>query len=1020
VKIIMRTILTILLLVPLWVSTLVAQTPTYMNYQGVARDHDGNVMQDQTLSLRISVLKDSPNGQSAYSERHTVLTNEFGLFSLKIGSGELRQGALDALPWGKNSYWLQVEMDENGGTNYTLLGSSELLSVPYAFHSLHADQADRLATPETNGDVGPTSSNGSPWSTRGTEGTDASMDFIGNADRVDLVFRTDNIERMRLTAYGKLGIGTVDPKSMLDVTENVSVGANYGGLIAAPENGMIVEGNVGIGEPFPSANLEVSGEFIVGEHFTGVYLPPLNGALIEGRVGIGTAGPGSMLSVKGGLAVGNKFSENEAPTSGAAIEGKVGIGTTIPKSSLGVAGNTSIGSEYARAYEAPANGLIVQGDVGFGTEAPLSRLGVAGNVSIGSIYASTYPAPEDGMIVQGPIWSGVYESDYTFHVLGDSYLDGTAEITGNTKIGGTLDVDGVTTVHDLTDVPVITTFNSSGYPLANFLGSLHTEGGAGVEKNLNAGVDLGVGRDAYVGRDLKVGGSANFKNLIVENYADIGRNPDGTYDPDLNPTPIAPITFINKGETELEKQVRITDVTGSNNSTEGALVVSGGVGIAKDLNVSGQIAVDYSSHGSISSSSKADYPMYIKGASQGLAIDLDVHANSNNQYVGFWDLAKMRGSINGETRSERLSSLDYILMTLGHVFDGADAAVELISEIADFRVGVGLGVVAVSPGVAKIAYMTAKVVLLAINIALEQDEYINGYGVSYNSAGADYAEWLERADPGEKFVFGDIVGVTGGKISKNINDGDMVFVISQSPIVLGNTPASGKEHLYEMCAFLGQVPVKVIGPVALGDYIIPSNRNDGIGVAVSPAELTAEQCSKVVGLSWGTLAAGMPGYVNVAVGMPVKSGVEVLQRQQKTISSMQTRVDAMESVLRELVPDLDTRLARYGVAPNEQTASTADQSAQPATPSVDAAPKQGAPNADLITEDVFAQALTIAREELRMLGHNPDEIPLMNQLENNASFRSTYLLALKDMVRNGGSRKELDRVTKSVANPNQQ
>ncbi len=1015
-KYIMRSFLTVLLLLPLCAAALYAQSPTTMNYQGVARDLDGTVLQEQELNLRISILRDGPDGIAVYTERHSVLTNNYGMFTLQIGAGELRQGALDALPWGEHSHWLQVEMDENGGSNYSLLGSSQLLSVPYAFHALRATEADRLANGDPTGSqTGGSNSLGSPWSTFGNEGTNAGQDFIGTSDRVDLVFRTDNIERMRLTAYGKLGIGTDQPASTFDVKGNATIGSSYAGAVEAPENGLIVEGAVGIGEPNPTAELEVSGELIVGEHFTGVNLPPLNGALIEGRVGIGTAGPGSMLSVSGGLAVGDKFAENEAPTDGAAIEGKVGIGTTIPKSWLGVAGNTSIGAEYARSFEAPSNGLLVQGDVGFGTPTPLSRLGVAGNVSIGSTYAGSYPAPEDGMIVEGPIWSGVFESEYAFHVLGDSYLDGTAEITGNTQIGGTLDVDGVTTIHDGTDVPVIPDIYSISE--ANFLGSFRTKGGAGVEKTLNVGKDLGVGYDAYVGRNLKVGGTASFKNLIVENYADIGRNPDPTYDSLLNPTPIAPITLINKGETVLEGLTKITNTTQSTNSGSGALVVDGGVGIKKRLNVGGQTILDYSNGPSISASSQASHPLYVKGKNQGIAVRLNTNANNNNQYVGFWDNGGKRGSIQAETQSERLLSLDYILMTLQHVFDVSDAAVELISEVTDFRVGVGFGAVTVTPGVAKIAYATAKIILLAVQVGVEQSTYIQDFGVAYNSGNADYAEWLERADPNEKFVFGDIVGVHAGKISRTINEGDMVMVISKSPIVLGNTPPEGSEHLYEMCAFLGQVPVKTVGPVNPGDYILPSGRDNGVGYAVAPADLTAEQSARVVGVSWGSLADGVPGYVNVAVGMPVKSGVDVLRRQQETITSMQTRVDAMESVLRELVPDFDERMARFGVSPDEEQASAAQPDATPAmtvTVPVDPAPGQAEPNPDLITEEVFSQAIGIARSELRGLGKNPDSIALISQLENNPSFRTAYLQALKNMVRSGGDREELERLMKTV------
>ncbi|MBN1449271.1 MAG: hypothetical protein JXA28_15195 [Bacteroidetes bacterium] len=1016
----MRTIFTILLLLPLLLTSAAAQTPLLMNYQGVARDADGAVLQHQAIGLRISILLDSPNGQTVYSERHTVETNDFGMFTLRIGDGDLRQGALDALPWGEHSFWLQVEMDQNGGTDYALLGASELLSVPYAFHALRANEADRLTSKDPAGTQNSSSSNGSPWSTYGNENTNASQDFVGTADRVDLVFRTDNIERMRLTAYGKLGIGTADPASTFDVKGNASIGSGYAGAIEAPANGMIVEGNVGIGEPYPSATLEVGGELVVGEHFTGYNIPPLNGALFEGRVGIGTPGPGSMLSVKGGLSVGNSFSENAAPDNGGAFEGKLGIGTTIPKSWLGVAGNAAIGSEYARAFDAPTNGLIVQGDVGFGTESPLSRLGVAGNVSIGSTYASTYPAPEDGLMVEGPLWSGVYESDYAFHVLGDSYLDGTAEITGNTKIGGTLDVDGVTTIHDLTDVPVITGLRNAS--IANFLGSFRTKGGAGVEKNLNVGEDLGVRRDAYVGRDLDVGGTASFKNLVVENYADIGSNPDPVVDPDLNPTPLAPVTLINKGETVLEKKVAVTDATGSSAPNNGALVVAGGVGVGQNLNVDGKVVIDYSTDAATSTSDKAGHPLYLKGKNQGMAIELNVASNNNNQYIGFWDNGGKKGSIQAETQAERVLTFEYFLMTLQHVFDVTDAAVELISEVTDFRVGVGLGAVTVTPGVAKIAYATAKIILLAAQVALEQSEYIGDWGVAYNSGNADYAEWLERADHSETFAFGDVVGVRGGKISKRIGDGDMVMVISKSPIVLGNTPPDGQEQFYEMCAFLGQVPVKVVGPVAVGDYIIPSGQNNGVGIAVDPSDLTAEQASRVIGVAWSSVEAGRPGYANTAVGMPIQAGVDVLQRQSKTISSLQTRVDAMETVLRELIPDFDARLARLGLESGDEASVDAAAPApgggddgKTTTPvPIAPVPGQGEPNPDLLTEEVFTQAIGIARDNLRGLGYTAEDVPLIQKLENEPSFRSAYLAALKGMIRKGGDRTELDRLMENV------
>ena len=158
--------------------------------------------------------------------------------------------------------------------------------------------------------------------------------------------------------------------------------------------------------------------------------------------------------------------------------------------------------------------------------------------------------------------------------------------------------------------------------------------------------------------------------------------------------------------------------------------------------------------------------------------------------------------------------------------------------------------------------------------------------------------------------------------------------------------------------------------------------------------------------------------MNVAVGVPVKSSVAVLKRQQETISTMETRVDALEAVLRELVPDFDDRLARHGIAPSEDAGYDGGlPDAAPAgveTDPVDPGPGVGEPNADLITEEVFAQAIGIARDDLRGLGYKAQDIPLLNQLENNPSFRASYLQALKNMVRSGGNREELERLMKTV------
>jgi hypothetical protein len=139
----MRSILIISLV--LAALSLSAQTPYLISYQGVACDADGNELINKGISIRLSILKDSPQGQLQYIESHPsggLVTDAFGLFSLQIGSGVIQPGGLvnnmRDINWASGAYWLKVDMDVSGGSNFTQIGLSRLVSVPYAFY---ADQA---------------------------------------------------------------------------------------------------------------------------------------------------------------------------------------------------------------------------------------------------------------------------------------------------------------------------------------------------------------------------------------------------------------------------------------------------------------------------------------------------------------------------------------------------------------------------------------------------------------------------------------------------------------------------------------------------------------------------------------------------------------------------------------------------------------------------------------------------------------------------------------------------------------
>ena len=122
-----------IILFALLVSTILfAQVPQGISYQAIALNSSGNPVVSSNVGLRLSILDSSATGTVLYSETHTKTTNAQGLFNLVIGQGTLVSGAFNTIDWGTNSKFLKVEMDAAGGSNYVLVGTSQLLSVPYA------------------------------------------------------------------------------------------------------------------------------------------------------------------------------------------------------------------------------------------------------------------------------------------------------------------------------------------------------------------------------------------------------------------------------------------------------------------------------------------------------------------------------------------------------------------------------------------------------------------------------------------------------------------------------------------------------------------------------------------------------------------------------------------------------------------------------------------------------------------------------------------------------------------------
>ena len=129
------------------VETILAQAPAQIPYQGVARDMQGVALQNQQISLRLTI--EDFSGTDLFQEIHSANTNQFGLFNVQIGS--IQNLNID---WGSGTKFLHIEMDTQGGTSYVDLGSTQFLSVPYALF------AETSNTPGPQGPAGANGANG--------------------------------------------------------------------------------------------------------------------------------------------------------------------------------------------------------------------------------------------------------------------------------------------------------------------------------------------------------------------------------------------------------------------------------------------------------------------------------------------------------------------------------------------------------------------------------------------------------------------------------------------------------------------------------------------------------------------------------------------------------------------------------------------------------------------------------------------------------------------------------------------
>jgi hypothetical protein len=117
------------------IASVFAQAPKKMSYQAVIRNNNKVLITNKKVSMIITILQDKT---PVYVELHDAITNDNGLVSVAIGNGVALTGTFAAIDWSIGTHYIKTETDPTGGSDYSVVGESELLSVPYALFAANA------------------------------------------------------------------------------------------------------------------------------------------------------------------------------------------------------------------------------------------------------------------------------------------------------------------------------------------------------------------------------------------------------------------------------------------------------------------------------------------------------------------------------------------------------------------------------------------------------------------------------------------------------------------------------------------------------------------------------------------------------------------------------------------------------------------------------------------------------------------------------------------------------------------
>jgi carbonic anhydrase len=348
-----------------------AQTPQALNYQAVARNGVGQIIPSQNIGIRFSVIDGTATGTTVYQETFTTLTNNFGLFTLAIGKGTPVTGTFAAINWAVGDKFLKVEIAPQGGTNYTVQGTTQFLSVPYAQYS------ERTKLLAGNNTILVTNGN---TITGNYQPANNTITIAGNAIAGNYQAANNTV-----LVTGNTIAGNYQPANNTVLVTGNTIAGNY----QAANNTVLVAGNTIAGN-YQAANNTV---LVTGNTIAGNYQAANNTVLVAGNTIAGNyQAANNTVLVTGNTIAGNyQAANNTVLVTGNTIAANYQAGTGIS-----ITGNTIAATGSNTLWIADANGIHNQsGAVGIGTNSSAgSKLSIL-QVPTGGFSASLDLASND-------------------------------------------------------------------------------------------------------------------------------------------------------------------------------------------------------------------------------------------------------------------------------------------------------------------------------------------------------------------------------------------------------------------------------------------------------------------------------------------------------------------------------------------------------------------------------------------------------------------------------------------------